>query len=224
MTEILKVLVGSQAHGLADETSDFDYRAVFIEPTSEHLRIGGKIKNTNWVEGDNDNTAWEIGHFLQLATRCNPTILEVFHAPIVSGIVSWNPERPSSTDRLRSLFSDVWNVKDLVNSHVGYGLNQRKKFLEDKDGRKSKYASAYLRTLFQAYSLLTDGVYPVNMKDTPIYETLLRYRRGEYEYGEVIDTCLGWQRKLEKVAGCTAKETNLSSVNDFLLQIRKENW
>lgn len=217
MKTILKVLVGSQAHGLADETSDYDYRGVFLAPTSDILKIRSKIKNTHWVEGKTDDTAWELEHFLDMATRGNPTIMEVFHAPIV--------EADSLGTALRTLFLSVVDVKMLIKSHVGYGLNQRKKFLEDKDGRKSKYASAYLRTLYQCFTFLKTNIYPVNMVGTPIYETLLRYRRGDYDYGEVINTCLQWQQKIEDTpwAGID-RGADMNAVNDFLLTVRKENW
>ena len=80
---ILKVLVGSRAHGLADENSDYDYRAVYVVPTSKILSINYKYVANTWIEGKEDNTAYEIGHFLKLACNCNPTILEVLKAPII---------------------------------------------------------------------------------------------------------------------------------------------
>jgi len=79
--QILKVLVGSHAHGLATAESDYDYRAVFVQPTEEILGLGHKAQNNQWLEGDIDNTSYEVGHFLFLASKSNPTILEVFHAP-----------------------------------------------------------------------------------------------------------------------------------------------
>src|SRR2546429_619841 len=117
---ILKTIVGSQAHGLANENSDYDYRGVFVVPTSEILRIGGSVKETNWIEGNEDDTSWEIGKFLLMATKCNPTVLETFLAPV----------KTSSPlgDELRTLFPHVWNSNDVKNAFIGYGINQRKKF------------------------------------------------------------------------------------------------
>mgnify|MGYP001501964861 CR=1 FL=1 len=43
---ILKVLVGSRAHGLSTETSDYDYRGVFVQPTETILSLGGKVQTT----------------------------------------------------------------------------------------------------------------------------------------------------------------------------------
>jgi uncharacterized protein len=211
---ILKVLVGSQAHGLSTPSSDYDYRGVFVVPTVDILKIGSNRKNTLWIEDDTDNTAWEIGHFLQMAIKCNPTILEVFHAPI--------EEATAYGHKLRELFQYVWNTKDLINSHLGYGLNQRKKFLDDKDNRKSKYLVAYLRSLYQAYTFLIDGEYLVDMTHTSIFKNLKRFRDGDYEFGEALQMCYEWEQKLKNLESKQQinKETDLNKVNEFLLDIR----
>lgn len=126
--QILKVLVGSQAHGLAGPDSDYDYRGVFVVPTDKILSIGtGKIKNTHWIEDDVDDTSWELGHFLHMATKCNPTVLEAFLAPVA--------ESTEDGEMVIELFDAVWNAKGVRDAFIGYGLNQRKKFLEDKDER-----------------------------------------------------------------------------------------
>src|ERR1035437_2558917 len=116
-TEILKVIVGSQAHGLATDESDWDYRGVFVVPTVEILKIGGNIKNTNWIEGDVDSTRWEIGHFLNMAVHCNPTVLETFLAPKVDiNAANWTDENVIDWgEELRKLFPYVWNSNDVKN-------------------------------------------------------------------------------------------------------------
>lgn len=139
MKKILKVLVGSRAHGLHNEDSDHDYRGVFIQPTSEILKLGKTKRHTSWIEGKIDDTSWELGHFLQMAVKCNPTILEVFLSPI--------EEETEDCKELRALFPHVWNSNDVKNAFIGYGLNQRKKFLDGKDNRPNKFAAAYLRSL-----------------------------------------------------------------------------
>ena len=176
--EILKVLVGSRAHGLNDKDSDFDYRAVYVDPTSEILKIGHNYKGSSWCEGKEDNTAYEIGHFLHLAMKCNPTILEMFKAPVVSS--------NEHGQELREIFQYVWNPQDAFNAFVGYGLNQRKKFLDKKDDRQNKFACAYIRTLVNLLSLLMDGDFKLEVGKL-IKPYLLKYRNGEYRVGEVID-------------------------------------
>lgn len=227
MKEILKVIVGSQAHGLANENSDYDYRGVFVVPTSEMLKIGGDApKNTQWIEGNNDDTSWEIGKFLMMATKSNPTVLETFLAPEAykgelkrkTGGVYWGHE-------LRELFPYVWNSNDVKNAFIGYGLNQRKKFFDNKDNRAPKYATAYLRTLYNAWELLSTGTFSVNLKDSPVYEQCKRFKAGDYTHGEVIQACFEWETKvLEAYKQNPDKKINLEPVNEFLLKVRKEMW
>jgi len=226
-TMILKVLCGSRAHGLANENSDFDYRGVFLVPTSEILKIGGVCEQTHWVEGKEDDTSWELGHFLFLATKCNPTILETFLAPRINedaaewtheGKVDWGQE-------LRDLFPYIWNSNDVKNAFIGYGLNQRKKFLDNKDGKPNKFAAAYLRSLYNAYELLTTGTFTIRIIDTLVGETVKRFKEGKYSVGEVVDSCLMWQRKVEEAFVLNPdKKANFEPVNEFLLKVRKEFW
>lgn len=216
-TTLLKVIVGSRAHGLHTKDSDYDYRGVFLVPTSEILRLGGTPKQTSWIEGAVDDTQWELGKFLVLATKCNPTILEVFKSPVIAS---------NETGReMLTLFDDVWNTRDVRNAFVGYGLNQRKKFLDDKDGRGGKYAAAYLRSLYLGCQLLSIGDFNVNMKDSPIYDKLMAWKYGDYEIGDVMQTCYEWTKKIDEVfTERSPKETNTDAVNDFLLSVRQKNW
>lgn len=57
--QILKVIVGSQAHRLATANSDFDYRGVFIYKTSDILGIAPPADQTSWIEGKEDDTSWQ---------------------------------------------------------------------------------------------------------------------------------------------------------------------
>lgn len=226
---ILKVVVGSQAHGLATPKSDFDYRGVFVVPTKDILALGNTKMNTNWNEGTNDDTSWEIGHFLNLATHCNPTILETFLAPSVA--IDLGIKEMKLGNELRSLFPYVWNSKDVMNAFIGYGLNQRKKFFDDKDKRASKYAVAYLRTLYQGWELLTTGTFTIRIADTEI-GGLLRYWKAmdsktilEKHSGEVISHCIKWEAKVRKAFESTPeKKTDIEPINNFLLKVRKEFW
>ena len=238
MTTILKVIVGSRAHGVADSDSDVDYRGVFVLPTREILALGARPKQTAWVEGvpipegaedtargKVDDTAWEIGHFLNLAVHCNPTILEVFAAPIdLEGFATEDGER------LRALFPLVWNPRAVRDAFMGYGLNQRKKFLDNKDGRSAKYAQAYLRTLYQGNVLLREGWLPVDMRPTPIYDTLRRWRerrpdgRPAFAVGAVIDLCEEYRCLVEEAWPVCPQKPDLGRVNDFLLDVRRRYW
>ncbi|KKK67334.1 hypothetical protein LCGC14_2955100, partial [marine sediment metagenome] len=150
--EILRVLCGSRAYGLHDDDSDFDYHGIFVVPTNRLLSIGPKIRETAWVEGtEQDNTAWEVGHFLKLAVQCNPTILETFVAPVEMQD-GWG-------ERVRALFPYVISRKQVYEAFRGYSRNQRKKMFEPTGGvrageRMWKFAVAYIRVLYHGIRLL----------------------------------------------------------------------
>ena len=216
---ILKVLVGSQAHGLADENSDHDYRGVFQNPTRESFDVFYKPRNTHWLEdkseGKEDNTTWELKYFLEMAVKCNSTIMEVFHAPVI--------EANEVGKELLNLFPKIWNTKDLIRSHLGYATNQRKKFLDNKELRMNKYAASYIRTLFQCFCFLENGEYPVDMSPYPIvYSFLKRIREGDYEPGEIIDQAFFYESVINNTEW-KQKETDIQSVNNFLRKVRIED-
>ena len=216
-TEILKVIVGSQAHGLATPESDTDYRGVFVQPTEEILSLGGHTRTTSWIEGNDDDTSWEIGHFLMLSTKSNPTILETYLAPVFY--------QNDLGRELRELFPYVWDSKAVRDAFIGYGLNQRKKMLEDKDNRPNKYASAYLRTFYNAWELLRTGTFTIRIADTEMGSVVKRFKQGAFTKGEAIDVCNHWQMEVEK-----AYEKNkdhhpdMDKINSFLLKVRKNYW
>ena len=225
---ILKVVVGSRAHGLATEQSDYDYRGVYVVPTEEHLKIGGKVKDTAWIEGKAhdaqdgrvlDDTSWEVGHFLRMATQCNPTILEVFAAPIEAA--------DEDGTALRALLPYVWEPRRVLDAFLGYGHNQRKKMLEGKDARPMKYAAAYLRVLCQAERLLNHGVMMVDFRQHEEYPMLVAIRNKVVTPGQVMDKCMEWERRVRAAAESTTakrQQPDLDAVNAYLLRVRRERW
>jgi hypothetical protein len=226
-TQILKVIVGSQAHGLAGPNSDFDYRGVFVVPTKDILKIGGNINHTSWIEGKEDDTSWEIGKFLLMATKCNPTVLETFLAERMDLIpfAELGPGNLNLSKELQDLFPHVWNSQGVKDAFIGYGFNQRKKFFDNKDKRAPKYATAYLRVLYNAWELLSTGTFSVNLSKAPIFDLLKRFKAGNYEMGEVIQHCMDWETRVLQAYNINPnKKTNLEPVNEFLLKVRKQFW
>lgn len=210
---MLRVLVGSQAHGLAGPESDADYRGVFVIPTAELFRVGFKYEGTRWITVDGDETSWEVGHFLFLAIQCHPLVLETFVAPVIS-MDAWGAE-------LRALFPAVWTPQGAYDAFIGYSLNQRKKFLDKKDARPAKYAAAYVRVLYNLCELLETGTFTVQIADTPIGKTVADLKTGAFRTGDVIDLGEHWaQEATRRLAHCR-HEPDVERVNAFLLRLRK---
>lgn len=210
---ILKVLVGSRAHGLASPESDKDFRSVFVIPTEEMFRLGFKYQGTRMEKEETDETAWEIGRFLQLATQCHPLILETLVAPVVT-MDKWG-------EQLRQLFPHLWAPQQAFEAFVGYCENQRKKMLEKKDSRPEKYAAAYLRVLFNLCELLERETFSIRIADTPVGETIRQIKEGNYRMGDVINLGESWTEKAARQFATCHHSSNLDLVNRFLVSIRK---
>jgi len=225
---ILKVLTGSRAYKLETPESDFDFHGVYVTPTSELLAIGKKPKESIWKEGDEDFQSWELGHFLDLAVHCNPTVLETFVAP-VEYAAPYGHE-------LRTLFPYVLTRKRVYDAFLGYSHNQQKKMFNKPDNpaenqpspRAWKFAVQYLRILLQGERLLRTGEFVLDMTEytDDARSLLMDIKRGEFSMGFVIDLADEFKKRLELAfADSSVREApNLDAVNMFLLDVRREVW
>jgi len=207
-------LVGSHAHGLATPDSDRDYRSVFVLPTEDMFKLGFKPPSTQWTKGQTDETAWEVGAFLNLATQSHPLVLETFLAPVEHANL-WG-------HRLRSLFPDVWSSEKAFESFVNYAHNQRQKFLEKKDGRPEKYAAAYLRVLQNLCELLETGTFTIHIAPTELGKKILSIKQGKYRTGEVIDMGDTLFITAQQLRATSSHTENLDRINSFLIDLRRE--
>jgi predicted nucleotidyltransferase len=210
---ILKVLVGSVAHGLAGPDSDKDFRSVFVMPTAELFRLGFKYQGTRMMKEEADETAWEVGHFLQLAVQCHPLVLETFMAP-VEAMDAWG-------EKLRRLFPSVWSAKTAYEAFLQYADNQRKKMLDKKDGRPAKYAASYVRILFHLCELLERGTFTLSIAGSPIGDSLRRIKNGNYRTGEVIDLGEYWTAEATRRLSSCSHESDHETVDAFMIAVRE---
>ena len=217
MKQILKVLIGSRAHNTNNENSDYDYRSVHVVPTKELLSLNPPKGQSNWnINGNIDDTSYEIGKFLKLSVKCNPSILEIYGAPVIKST--------GLGIELRELFPHIWNKAGVFNAFRGYGCNQRKKFFEDKDTKADKYLAAWMRTLWQAIQLFNTGKIVVDFFGTSIYNDLLEIKSGHYKKADKLELIFSLERTLEQAyKDAPDKETDLEKVNKFLLKVRNEN-
>lgn len=158
MNVIHKVIIGSQLHGLASETSDIDLRGIHISPLKDFLSPYKKLKNTSWIEWDQDDTSYELTEFCKLATQWNPNILEILWSDKVEdtsfvwAILKDNRDKFLDSTRIYEAFR-------------GYAKNQYNKMnLFTPDQRTPKFAVAYLRTMYQWEQLLRTGTFDTEMK------------------------------------------------------------
>lgn len=149
MRTILSTIVGSRLHGTATPDSDYDYRGVFMNTIEDIISPFRSPKEASWVEGEMDNTSYELRHFCKMCTQGNPSCLEV--------LVGIPKEITPEGEELRALLPKFISKQRCFDAFMGYGRNQEKKFRDDKEGRKWKYATAQTRTMYQLLHLLKTG-------------------------------------------------------------------
>ncbi len=225
---ILRVLVGSQAHGIARPDSDFDYSEVFVSRTGDLLQIPVSARPKDaWGTEDkrqDDEKGWEVAKFLQLATIGHPNSIELFFAPV--------EEEHTTEDghALRELSGLAIAAERVLTSHLGYAKNCMNKLLDHRQrSRQAKWKSTYLRILFAGRDFLRTGdlPFPVPLEgDDPWGLTVLRARDGEMTVGEVVD--LGHLLEVEIAEAATSgvvRETpDLPAINEWLMELRKRSW
>ena len=210
---LLKVLVGSHAHGLASDESDRDYRRVYVIPTEEMFQLGFKYPASQWTKGDGDETAWEIGQFLLLGTQGHPLILETLVAPVIT-VDAWG-------EQLRMLLPALWSPQKAFEAFTNYANNQRTKLLDKKDGRPAKYAAAYIRVLYNLCELLKSGSFHIRIADTSAGERLSLIKNGQYRLGDVMDWGEELSAQAEQLTNGRRDESDLPRINAFLVAIRR---
>lgn len=169
-TILLRGIVGSTAYGLAGPDSDQDYLGFFLAPLDSVLGLDGpEAVKTTRVGHAPDSTLHEVGKYLSLALKCNPTVLELLWLP------SYEIESDASTAIIlqRQYFLSERYVR---NAFGGYAKQQADRLMsrhaEGKDGfssdiknRTAKHARHCARLLHQGEELLRTGDMTVDVSE-----------------------------------------------------------
>ena len=75
---LFEAVVGSRAYGLATASSDTDIKGVFYLPLEYYL--GGQYI-AQVANASNDEVYYELGRFIELLSKSNPTVLELLASP-----------------------------------------------------------------------------------------------------------------------------------------------
>lgn len=171
---ILQGIVGSTAYGLNRENSDIDRLGVFVAPTLDIAGLDWHTRHETKVEkiSDGDATFHEVGKYLRLALKCNPTILELLWLP-GEYIEIMHPFVGTRLIALKGAFLSEKCVRD---SYGGYAKQQAQKlsargdsFSSDTKNRTTKHARHLLRLLRQGRELLATGGLTIRVSDPEEY-------------------------------------------------------
>lgn len=226
MITITKVVVGSRLHGLASENSDWDYRGIHMYSLKDTLSPFKKLKNTNWLEGDEDNTSYELAEFCKNATQGNATILEVFFS---DQIIETTP----IAGEMRANWKKFIDTDRFVMASRGYASNQLNKMaLFDDIGlkgqnRTNKFIIAYIRVLWQCAEFLKTGEFKCKIEDPAITPLLLEIKNNfnrEKHVPIVTELFSKLQADISKSwAEATKLTPDIGWIEDFIYRAYKEN-
>lgn len=222
---LAKVVVGSRLHRLNTPESDWDYRGIYQAPLKDVLSPFKNLKNTSWLEGNIDDTSFELREFCKLVTKGNATYIEVFFSDMVI-------ETSPAHQEMCANWQKFMDTNNFVNASLGYARNQQNKFgLYDDKGvlgqlRTAKFVIAFLRVLWQCEQYLLTGEFKCSLEDCDMYDFLKSIKgkpREEldiplcYEYMEKMYVRLTQAQKKCPVARLEMKP-DIPYIEDFLLR------
>lgn len=172
MDILIQGVVGSQAYGLATPESDVDYMGIYMEPSEYFwgLRLfQDKDFTVHTTSDEKDFTIHEVGKFMRLALKSNPSILELLWLPgdCYEHVSVFGEYLIDS----RHWFASAALVR---NAYLGYAtqqfklLERRGDFGSDMKKRTEKHARHLYRLLIQGFGLYRTGVLDVALNELEV--------------------------------------------------------
>lgn len=186
-TPILTGTVGSTAYGLATPESDVDTLSVAVAPTRDILGLHPpRDKTASSVRTDPDVTVHELGKYLGLALKANPTVTELLWLP--DDCYTEIHPLGSSLIALRKWLLGATAVR---NAYLGYATSQFRKmahrgdgtFSSDTRGRVAKHARHLMRLLTQGTELFVRGEMTVRLANPEDYHAFGQLVQDDPEKG-----------------------------------------
>jgi predicted nucleotidyltransferase len=211
---IYRCIVGSQAYGLAGESSDIDRRGIYLPPAELHWSL---FSVPEQLENEATQEAyWELQKFLVMALKANPNVLECLYSPLIE----------TATPLAKELLAmkSVFLSRLVYQTYNGYVMSQFKKMQADirNQGQvKWKHVMHLLRLLLSGIEVLRHGYVPVRVDEHR--EQLLAIRRGEVGWDETEK----WRLALHRQFDLALSETKLPErpdyerANEFLVNARR---
>ncbi|PWJ27027.1 putative nucleotidyltransferase [Branchiibius hedensis] len=242
--EILRVTVGSGAHGMAIEGhDDNDEMGVYVQhpaqllglsPTASHYVSRTQPEGSRSGPGDTDLVIYALRKFIRLAAAGNPTILIPFWSPSSDLLVS-----TPLGDELRSLRSQ-FATRQAGRRFLGYLDGQRDRLLGRgrqsrvpnrpelvaAHGYDTKYASHALRLGLQGIELITTGQLSLPLRSEDL-EPCMEIKRGQVGYDEALRRIDDVRSRLaELLDGQVAvrDEPDMDVVNNWMVHAHRRHW
>ena len=208
----LQAITGSHAYGLSHKDSDTDRMGIFIAPTENVAGLYWGAKDESWSDagptGD-DNTKHEIGKFLRLVLKSNPTLIELL---FMNDYEILDDVGQGMID----LRSKMLYTTGIRNAYLGYAVSQHSRVLHEYPNHKLKMARHCLRIANQATELLTTGEFDVKVADPEFYFSL-----DEMPFDELNLTLEYAVQSIKTANSVLPDRPDIETIDLFLKDVRK---
>lgn len=206
-------IVGSRAYGLDQPGSDTDRRGFYLPPAALHWSLDGVPEQ---LENDEEECYWELGKFIRLALKANPTILECLYSPLVETCL------PPASELLamRSCFLSK-RVHQTYGAYVDSQFAKIHRDLRNRGEIRWKHVMHLIRLLLAGITALRDGHIPLH--SAPHKDQLLAIRAGAIAWDDVEVWRLDLLAQLDQAAAASPlpEAPDFARANRFLVEARR---
>jgi predicted nucleotidyltransferase len=215
-TVLLSGIVGSQAYGMATPESDEDRLGIVLMPTRN--LIGLAMRKETWSTTGPDVTFHEVGKFINLALKANPTILDLLWLDEFEVI------HPAG-QRLIDARAQFLSTKTVRSAFGGYAMDQVRalqrrgdSFSSDTKNRTAKHARHCFRLMRQGEELLRTGTMSLRVPDREALFAL-----GDSPVAEIVAHFEEAFARFQAAPSVLPDLPDVAAANAVLLEIR-ETW
>ena len=211
---VLQAITGSKAYGLDHPLSDTDKMSIFVSPTVEVAGLDWASKDESWSDagptGD-DNTGHEIGKYLRLVLKSNPTLIELLFMDEYEIL-------DETGQGLVDLRDKVLYTEGIQNAYYGYAKAQAERVKREWPNHKPKMARHCVRIATQGWELLETGTANVRVINPSWY-----FKMDEYERDELFIVLDETVEGINDAQSVLPDRPDRKAVADFLREVRRKN-
>jgi predicted nucleotidyltransferase len=211
---ILRGVAGSTAHGLAREGSDEDLLGIYWEPTNKLVGINPpSVRSLTRTSTSPDFTYHELGKYMGLALKANPTALELMW---LESYMDTSATGDLLIENRKLFLSDI-GVK---NAFMGYASDQlRKAQGGNQTAQRAKNARHMFRLLELGTQLRETGDMHIRVSNPQDYWDL--------EEMSVDQWVALFEKKVEKFSSTKSalpEHPAYDTLDKILIEFRKDHW
>lgn len=215
---LLEGIVGSKAYKLDTEDSDTDIKGIFVHRTIDLVGLKPYTETYNKQNCDNivdDHEYTEVGKFVKLCLKCNPTYLEML-------FLDEYIKTSYQGNLLLNIKDSFLSTNKVISSYCGYANSQlqRIKNKNKTGGRFKKHVRHTFRLLIQGKHLLETGNLLIDMTE----HRKLLFLLGDKSIDEIEKLFSEKIKEFKETNSVLNDEPDFEKVNNTLLKIRRANY